>query len=249
MGKLALIEEVTVRLQRGDDPRGFERQLGRFLKDPGIVDRVERREPAGGGPYRGSAAPIAEAAPGDLRTAQAKVLWDKGFGRELEIASFEAYLETIPAIPAFPEAWKKRFDRVILVDARVRLTRACKLAGFKYGGSDATFKDHTSVPARPEVYWLSCQDGRRNRGKAPFVCRDGFPKDERALVAVEGVALYAQDPTVIHGHYVDLPGSVHADGAWNVAFLGHWVDVPLLNWDRGGTPDAVCGSASAGVER
>lgn len=182
----------------------------------------------------------------DIRRVQAKILWDKDWGKE-QFDSFEAYLASIPVVPVFPEAWRERFNRVILVDARIPLTKACGFAGLKYSGTDATFKDYNTVPARPKVYWLNCRDGRRNCVTAPFAWRHGFLKDERALIAIEGVALYAQDPAVVQGHFVDLPGSVRVGRMRYVACLGEWDDSPELRWDEGDGPDHNYGSASAGV--
>lgn len=48
---LALIEEVTVRLQRGDNPEQFAKDLAAFLKKPTAI-RV--RLPKDRGPYRGA---------------------------------------------------------------------------------------------------------------------------------------------------------------------------------------------------
>ncbi|MCI0479515.1 hypothetical protein L0Y59_03140, partial [Candidatus Uhrbacteria bacterium] len=54
----------------------------------------------------------------DPRAVQAKVLWDKGFGRESGCRSFQDYLATIPEIPPELVDDDPRFPLLVLVDDR-----------------------------------------------------------------------------------------------------------------------------------
>lgn len=163
----------------------------------------------------------------DPRLVQAKRLWDKGWGRELNISSFEAYLEMIPVeIPPRPSV--EHLDRLILVDRRLKLVPACRLAGLKYDGNDQTFVPFDPAKAKDDgsVYWMWCQDGRRNHGKNATKCRQEFVTGEVGLDAFEFVALYTQGQTVIGApkdyHYPDLPGSVHVTDRDGIACCDHW---------------------------
>jgi hypothetical protein len=165
----------------------------------------------------------------DPRISQAKRLWDKGFGENVE--SFDVYLAGIPEIPEKLLANDERFPLLVLADARLGITKSCELAGLKYGGNDQTFEDFDPKKARnSQVYWMRCQGGRRNRGKSVKACRDSFAKGEIGLTAMEGVALYVQNPEVIKGDFLDLPSSVRADGRDRSAYLSHWDDGPELCW-------------------
>lgn len=184
----------------------------------------------------------------DPRVFQAKVLWDKGFGRELGIDSFDAYLATIPETSERPPV--DYLNKLILVDRRVDLVDACRLVGLKYNGSDTTFApfDPKSAHKHGDVYWMWCQDGRRNRNKKLSVCRAEFAKGEVGLDEFEFTALYAQDPAVIGGgenlYFLDLPGAVHADFSGFVACGGCWSSEPELYWLWFDHANSLCGSAS-----
>ncbi|MBI2483245.1 hypothetical protein HYV74_03660 [Candidatus Uhrbacteria bacterium] len=186
----------------------------------------------------------------DPRRAQAKALWDKGWGRELGCKKFEDYLASIPEIPIFPNGYTVRFPHLVLVDQRITLTRACQLLGVKFDGNDQTFVPYD--PARAvttQVSWARCQDGRVYNDRKPIDCRTEFAAkgDEFGLSAFEGISLYAQHPEVIDGHCMDLPGSVRADCRGDCAYLGRWGGgvVQLgCHWDDGALPDF--GSASRG---
>jgi hypothetical protein len=95
---------------------------------------------------------------------------------------------------------------------------------------------------------MRTQDGRKNRNKPVQACRKSFAKDERGLTAMEGVALYIQNPAAIEGHYLDLPGSVRTDCYRLSAGLGDLGDGPKLywDWDDGVRSDYNYGSASRG---
>lgn len=183
----------------------------------------------------------------DPRKVQAKVLWDKGFGRRSGFDSFDAYLASIPEIPEFPESYAERFPLLVLVDARLTLTQACALAGLRYKGDDETFVDFDAKQARKErVYWMRVQDGHKNRNVSVTTCRRQFAKDELGLVAMEGVALYGQHPAVILSHYLDLPGSVHRGNRGRFACLGLIDGEPGLSWYWHDDANPLFGSASRG---
>lgn len=178
----------------------------------------------------------------DPRDRQAKILWDKGFGEGFD--SFDAYIASIPEIPEKLKTDDNRFPLLVLVDARLGITKSCELTSLKYNGNDLTFEDFDPKKARTEkVYWMRCQDGRKNRGKSVQTCRENFASDEIGLIAMEGVALYVQNPKVIEGHYLDLVGSVHRESRDGVAGLGGWVG-PRLDWLWSDSADPGFGSAS-----
>lgn len=180
----------------------------------------------------------------DQRIAQAKRLWDKGWGRELKIDSFDEYLSSIPEIPERPPI--DYLDRLVLVDRRVKLTTACELVGLglAFSGDEETLVPFDPEKAKKDVEWMWCQAGHRNRGKAAKGCREECRKGEIVCDTFEGVAIYTQDPKVTKGHYLDLPGSVRADGHGDVAYLGRWSDGPGLSWRWDGHEGSHYGSAS-----
>ncbi len=182
-----------------------------------------------------------------LRRVQAKALWDKGWGRELKIRTFESYLDTIPGVPFHYGENDARFPDLILVDPRLPLTVACRLAGLEFEGDDSTLVDYDPRRSRFSPYWLLCQDGRRNSGKSIWECRESFPEDEWGLTAIEGVCYYVHKPNIIGGHSMDLLGSIHPEGPNGAASLGYWDDVPVLHWHRYGNSGSGYGAASRRV--
>ncbi|TSC64615.1 MAG: hypothetical protein G01um1014106_40 [Parcubacteria group bacterium Gr01-1014_106] len=195
---------------------------------------------------------------------QSKVLWDKGWGRELGCKTLDAYrksLETdgLPTKPERPAGLPEHLDRLILwdrrpllVDGKISLVKACRLLGVVFGGNDDTLVQHEATPAITEpVRWVWCQDGRRNRNRKPSDCRNGFQKPEVGLEVLGGLFLFAQDHTVIREegdawHIMDLPGSLHRDEPSRCAYLGLWVDGPELDWYWDDDAGPECGSASRG---
>jgi hypothetical protein len=176
----------------------------------------------------------------DPRITQAKRLWDKGFGEKLD-----SFLASIPEIPETLKPHDERFPLLVLVVARLGITKSCRLAGLKYNGATPPFEDFDPKKARTaQVYWMRCQDGRRNRGKSVKACRDSFAKDELGLTTMEGVALYVQNPEVIREHYLDLPSSVSDVGPGGSACLGYWGGEPELYWARRDDEISYYGSAS-----
>lgn len=213
VGHIAQLHEIqAARLKRGE---------------PGIAREVEEliaRLTSGGVAGRHSSE----------RERQAKVLWDRGYGREIGIGSFEAYLATIPDAPENPRP--DLFDRLVLVDRRVTLTVSCRLARLKFTGDDNTFEPYDVKTAKKhgDVYWMWCQDGRKNRDKSIYQCRREFQPGEIGLDAYEFVALYTQDPGVIgkpeSPHYIDCSASVLRENRDNTAYGGDWDDDPELLW-------------------
>ncbi|MFH1099219.1 MAG: hypothetical protein V1723_04885 [Candidatus Uhrbacteria bacterium] len=190
--------------------------------------------------------------------AQAKTLWDKGWAAAMldddgnpRYRIFADYLATIPEIPVFPDGYNARFPRLILVDQRIVLTKACQLLGVKYDGNDQAFVPHDPAQAvTTSVYWMRCQDGRIHQNRKPADCRTEFAAhgDEVGLSAFEGLSLYAQHPEVIDGHFVDLPGSFRTDDRGDCAYLRRWgVGVVRLVWSWGDDANPSYGSASRGI--
>ena len=180
----------------------------------------------------------------DPRQAQAKRLWDKGFGREQGFDMFDAYLATIPVVP---EAFKadERFPELVLVDARLPITKACELLGVDFSGDNQTYVDFDPKQAKSnKVYWILCQDGRKNYGKSVKSCRQSFAADEVGLSAYQGLAIFAQNPEGLKGRAMDLPGSVRRDGRDDAAFLVCFFDRPRLSWCFDDDEDPVYGTGS-----
>lgn len=143
----------------------------------------------------------------DVRSKQAAVLFGKGWSEWLGYTSFVEYLSSIPDVPPWFE--DPRFDRVKLVDARIPLLDAARCAGLIC--RSANYDEYHVLPMLPAVYWIHCQDGRRHHGKKFGDIRYSFRDGERGMRAIEGVALYAQDPTVLTSHLVELPLSFYRE--------------------------------------
>lgn len=159
----------------------------------------------------------------DIRETQARNLFQLGWGAIIGFARFDDYLASIPEVPSWSE--DKRFDRIVLVDVRIPLSEACRCAGLHSFQHDPRFEE----PARahmPAVYWMRCQDGRRYRGLKLGEVR--YRRDERGMMAAEGVALYAQDPRVLIQHNIDLPGS---SVRW-IRLRGHNIDIAKLKCEK-----------------
>jgi len=155
----------------------------------------------------------------DPRVVQAKVLWNKGFGRELGFDLFQSYLATVPEIPDNLQLDDERFPLLVLVDGRVSISKACNFTDLAYLGHDWLFRPHAPDMAKSGIRWMRCQCGWKNRGMSVRTCRESFAKDEVGLDAIEGVALYAQYPEVVNGHHADLPNAVTIDFDGMVATL------------------------------
>jgi hypothetical protein len=133
------------------------------------------------------------------------------------------------------------------VDARLGITTSCKFAGLEYAGNDQTFVDFDPSKARTEkIYWLRCQDGRDRRGYSANDCQSRLDTDEFGLIAMEGVALYIQEPKVVRNHRLLLPGSVCNADAMSVATISFRQGKPGLDWDGRDFTRPLTGPATRG---
>lgn len=181
----------------------------------------------------------------DPRVTQAKRLWDKGFGRELGIDSFEHYLANIPVIPESLLAHDERFPELVLVDTGLGITKICELLGIAYCGDDQTFEDFDPKQARTEkVYWIRLQDGKKNRNKSIQTCRKEFAQDELGLTVHEGLAFFVQNPKSFRSFALDLSGSVRRDARRFAAYLDWFGGRPRLGWYFDGDVDPGYGAGS-----
>lgn len=195
---------------------------------------------------------------------QSKVLWDRGWGRELGFKQLDAYRKSLEAeglvvTPERPAGMPVYLDRCILWDRRpllvkeeggerVSLVKACRLLGVSFAGDDASLIQHEETPEiTAPVWWVWCQDGGMNRNRKPSDCRQSFQHPEVGLEALTGLFLYAQDHTVIgeeDNHAMDLPGSVRRGDPSYCACLEVWFEGPGLFWCWVGRAGPRRGSAS-----
>lgn len=187
----------------------------------------------------------------DIRTAQAKRLWDIGVGRELGEPSFEAYLATLPEIPAALVSDDADYPLLVLVETRVGLKRLCSLGIIEFSGDDETFVEYDERHREfVQPTWIRVQDGRKNRNRAVRDCRTSFAKDERGLTALQGVCTYLHHPQAVTdtdregGHVTDLSGSVRRVGRGYAAYLRVWRGRAKLDWGFGDGAPPEYGSAS-----
>ena len=214
VGHVAQLHEIQrARLSRGDPGIGSE------------VEELIARLTSGGVGARS----------GDLRTIQAKRLWDKGFGREVKAKNFKAYLASIPEIPASLITDDPEFPFLSLVDPCVGLVCACSLASVQHselGYSDGDiipFDERHTDPTQP--FWVRHDDGRKNRNRRPDHCRDECTGDLLAGTAMVGLFTYIHHQEIVKEgeHILDLPGSIHHDEPLVCAYLGVWDGQPKLS--------------------
>lgn len=185
---------------------------------------------------------------------QSKVLWDKGWGRELKFDGFADYLATIPPVPERPTDMPAHFEYLVLRDVRpfrsgagLSVTKGCRMLGVAFEGTDETLIPRDGAPTITDLAWVWCQDGRMNRNRKPSDCRRSFVRPEVGAEALTGLFLFAQNPTVVGGsddHVVDLPGSVRRGNPSFCAYLKVWRGRPGLDWRWGGDAGPRYGSAS-----
>ncbi|MFH1253573.1 MAG: hypothetical protein V1664_04575 [Candidatus Uhrbacteria bacterium] len=203
-----------------------------------IAGRLVLREAAAVPPAASAAmpAPITPSAPAEIRLAQARRLFELGFGGEGVI--FETYLEGIPEIPAFLVANDSKLPLLFLADPRPGLVKACQLIGIKY--AEFGYGDESAEPCDKrhsdptEPFWFRCNDGRSNRNRKPTDCRIECTGNLLAGTAMVGVTAYAHKVDIVKEgeHIIDLPGSVDRDARGDCAYLGVWRGQPKLFLDR-----------------
>ena len=180
----------------------------------------------------------------DIRIIQAKKLWDLGYGRELGIDSFDAYLVVIPSVPASLIAENPEFPLLVLVDPRLGYTKSCRLAVLKfseYGNTDETlvpFDARHTMPITP--YWVRAHDGSPNLNRKPSDIRKGLVGSQLVGTADVGIAIWIQLGK--REHVMDLPGSVRSGARGCCAYVGVWGVEPKLHSGRDDGADPRCGT-------
>ncbi|MFA4845003.1 MAG: hypothetical protein WC654_00385 [Patescibacteria group bacterium] len=166
----------------------------------------------------------------DPRWAQAKRLWDRGFGRDeaVNVKTFKAYLASIPQISASLIADDPDLPLLSLCDPRPGLVRSCKLIGIHHEelgykeGDAVPFDDRYIDPTVP--FWFRHDDGRRNHKRRPDHCRDELTGDILSGTAIVGAFSYLHHPEIVKEgeHVADLPGSVRRGDRAGCAYLRVW---------------------------
>lgn len=180
----------------------------------------------------------------NIRTVQAAMAWWKKFGGE---ASFEAYLEQIPAAPDYVALQKEfpQLDLPTLVDARLDLAESAFLAGI--GLKKSPYSNIQMVPFNPEraissktPYWVLAHDGTPNRCRRQSVCRDECVGRLLPGTAEVLTAIWLQ-----HGartHIMVGPGSLPCPGSNYCAQVDLEHGVALLSAGRDDGIFPGCGS-------
>jgi hypothetical protein len=188
----------------------------------------------------------------DIRTAQAKRLWDISVGRGLHHSSFEGYLADIPEIPAELLKDDADYPLLVLIEPRMGLKRLCELARIEFSGDENTFVEYDKrYPEFTAPIWIRVQNGRKNRNRAVRDCRASFAENEIGLTALQGVCTYLQHPEAVtdmgrgeDGHTMDLFGTIHRDHGGRTVFLEVLKGRPKLLWCFDNNTVPKCGSAS-----
>lgn len=239
---LAVVEEITARLQRGRNPVEFLACVKEFLKWP---HRWRSQKDVG------TVLSVAEI----TRVMQAGTIWRK-LGQQVFGVSLSEYLygtdalDPIPSLPDWPKTWGEIFDHDTLVDGRIiekiGMSELCRLLGLAFDGDDKTFVAFVKKQAQTGIRWMRHQNGHKNYNRTLSACRETFESFEVGMDAGEAIAVYVQDPVVINGHFIDVLGSVRADDRGRCAVLGRWGDSPGLGWSFNDCAFRLCGSASRG---
>jgi len=193
---------------------------------------------------------------------QSRALWNYGWGWRVDFKKLDEYRksleqEGLPVTPERPAGMPDHLNRLVLWDQRpflvkkkgkqrVFLEKACRLLRVKLVGGEDNIRQHEATPqVTALVRWVWCQDGRRNQNRRPSDCRQSFVPPEVGLEAIGGLFLVAQDPTVIRGHSMYLPGSARRDYP-SVCLDLVWVagSGPCLFLGMGDIAYSECGSAS-----
>jgi len=226
-GHVAKLDEIqSARLRRGMSGIGLE------------IEELIRRLESGG--VAGKSA--------DIRETQAKRLWDLGYGRELNIPTFETYLATIPEVPASLLADDPELPLLTLDDPRLPLTVRARLAGVRHAelgyndGDLVPFDERHKTPAGP--YWFRAHNGRSIRNKKPSDCRKACTGKLLSGTADVLIALFTHHKDVAKEdeHIMDGPGSVRREDRACCSYLEVWDGGPRLYGDLVDDAYPRCGS-------
>lgn len=197
------------------------------------------------------------------------MFWDQDWGKSLGYGGISDYIDhlmTLPdvAMPPMPmEHFYPEFYHRILVDRRFSMAMLCKRLNVEYdpelAGQMVDFWDTTS---KPEVYWMVCSDGLRNREKRPLDCIGSLPPEVLTLNAREGLFFYSQAAgrytslllrkkharkDTVHKWFMDLPGTIIVTKSERIAVasIGPWKhrDRPTLHLVHWHKKSSRCGSA------
>ncbi len=168
--------------------------------------------------------------PNDLRTQQARCLWELGAVRSLSYRRFNSYLESIPEIPETLLDEDEKFPLLALDDPRPSRTLRVERVGITYRGLTYKYDNESFVPrdelhAVPkEPYWFRANYGWKNRGREPKECLKECVGNILAGTADAGIALYVhyKKNLRLECHAMLLPGSVERADVKNCAWLGIW---------------------------
>ncbi len=198
----------------------------------------------------------------EMRRVQAFRLWILGWGKD-KYPSFEAYLDSIPAVPSqfcdrgkilelpLDTSGKLVFDRLVLVDTRgVDFKEAARRAGI--GFIPFPFKIENLYTEERDVYWIPCRDGFLNENTTPSTLRRHFHHREIWGTSFESVFLYAQDSSVIYNpvtkrkHGLDSGGTrdSSAQHCRRIYCLSKWrgANIPRFGLTSAWGKDPRCGS-------
>jgi hypothetical protein len=169
-----------------------------------------------------------------VRIAQAKRLYELGFGKALGYASFGAYLKSVPPIPNWSAQQLRIFGagNVWLVDGRVvekvGLSQYCKIAGVFPGCQLGAFVPYKIHEHKTGIRWMIGQDGYRNWCRSAKEWREWTVGPEVGMDVAEGVAVFIQDQDVIFKHTLILSGSASLESPLLTAFLGYVAGSPCV---------------------
>ncbi|MDF1497067.1 MAG: hypothetical protein P1P90_03320 [Patescibacteria group bacterium] len=137
---------------------------------------------------------------------QARILWDKGFGKALGYDDFEHYLASIPPIGTSLFLPNEAFPHLVLVEGRLDIRRAVDFSGVSpitWNHPDGrTVHEYPEGPPRfPKktnsgVRWMRCSCDIETWELNFSEYSGGFFNRTIGLDAVEGIAFYVQHPHI-----------------------------------------------------
>lgn len=145
-----------------------------------------------------------------------------------------------------PEAYKGRFDVLLVIDPRVLLTRQYALSRpeiIEYIDA-GKITDETPVPGKPYAIWT--HDAQRYRPYSVDKAKEQFADDEVGGLQVEVTSLYLHHPEFFRDHGVDAAGSHYGSGG--VPYLDTFFGRPRVSADSSAGRDRHWGALSRGKE-